>query len=393
MPRPSKLTFIITEVSGVAYYRVWQPAMAMRDMGVKTAMLWYKHDMIERPKWEWEIGEGENTQRICSDIDRGCQWGDAVVWMALHHPASFEYFQQLRFKYPNKPFLMELDDIVFDIPMTNVGSQAYYPGSPLHELAMNQIRLSDGLIVSTPYLKERLEKFGKPVYVVENTIDSSRWRGSPSPRSRRVNVGWVGGGTHFADLEIVKDAVFEILKTRKDVQFTFLHGCPEFFKHKTDCSWLDTNDPRYQKAFKCPRCGGIPGIKWTHKWARIDKYPKWVEKARFDIGLAPLQDNAFNRAKSNLRWLEYSAQGIPTIASPIENFKKTIHNKVNGLLASNTEEWVNQINSLVDDPIVRASIGKTARADVKAHWNPQLQAKKYLDAIGGFLAVTDEIKP
>ena len=42
-----------------------------------------------------------------------------------------------------------------------------------------------------------------------------------------------------------------------------------------------------------------------HEW------PRWA------AGLAPLEDTPFNRAKSDLKFLEYSALGLPTVASRV----------------------------------------------------------------------------
>jgi len=360
---------------------MWAPAMEMRKMGHKAALLWYKHDQFKRPDFEWEIDNPEIGWAIRKDLDMACEWGDVVVWMAVHTPSALKFYEEMRLKHSGKPFLLELDDIVFDVPGYNVGSQAYYPGSPLSEILLRQIKGCDGIIVSTPFLKKRLEKYHQNIRVVENTIDSSLWRRSPPPRRRRINIGWVGGATHEKDLALIKNVVQDVCSQNKHVRFKILHGCPEFFKHTPDCSWLDTNDPRYHKGDPCPRCGGLPMVQWSHKFTSIDKYPEWVSKEGFDIGIAPLLDNTFNRAKSNLRWLEYSAMGIPTVASPVENFKLSIVDGKTGLFADSPDEWVSQLTRLINDPQLRASIGKSALNEVRENWTPRKQAEKYLRTI------------
>ena len=378
--RKLKVSYVITEVSGVSFYRVWQPANMLRKMGHKTVYLWYTHKQFTRPQWEWEMDDPKYAGKIRRDLDMACAWGDVVVWMALHTPSSLQFFQEMRLKHSGKPFLLELDDIVFDVPLYNAGSIAYYPGSPLSEIVLRQIQGSDGLIVSTPFLKERLSKYHPNIHVIENTIDSSLWRRA-SPRRRRVNIGWVGGATHEADLRLLEEVVPRILAKHKHARFFLAHGCPEFFKHKQDCAWRETNDPRYVKWEVCRRCGGMDGVKWNHVFKPIDKYPEWVSSLGFDIGVAPLLDNVFNRAKSNLRWLEYSAMGIPTVASPVENFKKSIVPGVTGLFADNTDEWVYQLSQLIEDKELRLRMGENALSEVKRSWNQRVQAEKYLKVI------------
>lgn len=377
-----KIGFIITEVSGVSFYRVYQPAQVLRAKGHEVVYLWYGHDQFIRPEWEWKIEDPSVSGFYKRDLDMLCEWSDVVVWMVVHTPSSLEFFKEMRLKYPNKPFLLEMDDIVFDVPIYNVGSTAYYPGSPLSAILLEQIEFSNGLIVSTDYLKEKMKKYHKQIEVVQNTIDLSSWSSPPRGQGDYINVGWVGGATHNEDLEIVKDAVFRIIEKNNNIRFTIVHGCPEFFKHQPGCHWTNTNDPRYTKSRICDRCGGIDGIKWTHEFRPIDKYPEFVNGFKFDIGIAPLLDNAFNRAKSNLRWMEYSAQGIPTIASPVENFKKSIVDGQTGLFASTTEEWENHITRLANEPELRENIGMRARAEVGSKWNPERQAETYLRVLG-----------
>jgi len=183
-----KVGFVLTEVSGVAFYRVYQPAQVMRSKGHEVAYLWYRHDQFIRPEWEWEIENPQFMGFIKRDLDMLCEWSDTIVWMVLHTPASLEFFQEMRLKYPNKKFLLEMDDIVFDVPFYNIGSTAYFPGSPLSSIILKQIELSDGIIVSTPFLKEKMKKYHDVVEVIENSIDLSLWQLPPQRQGDFLNV-------------------------------------------------------------------------------------------------------------------------------------------------------------------------------------------------------------
>ena len=54
---------------------------------------------------------------------------------------------------------------------------------------------------------------------------------------QRVNIGWVGGGTHNDDLGLIKNPMFRILDKFKDVIFTVLHGVPESLNHHKQINW------------------------------------------------------------------------------------------------------------------------------------------------------------
>lgn len=362
MIRHARIAFVPSNVSGVIYYRVWSPAEAMRKQGVKAAVLWYGSNIFQMHPWEEDIMTEEHGARLEDDIERACAWADVVVWMGLHTQQSIGLFREMKARY-GKPFLTELDDYIFSIPAGNIASSVYAPGTELTKIMLEQIKISDGIICSTPYLANLYKPLNKKVYVVENSIDLSLWGRRSSPaRPRRVTIGWMGGGTHNDDHRLVKDAVVAVLEQNKNAQFVYVSGgkCPEYFE-------------------------GIQRLKWHHDFKAINKYPEWIKKFKFDIGIAPLMDNNFNRGKSNLRWLEYSALGIPCVASPLPHFKESIRHGETGFLASTKEEWIEYLNKLIREPDTRENTGNAARQEVKDKWNPKLLGKKYKTVIQEFL--------
>lgn len=362
---PLKIAFIPTNVSGVMFYRCWQPAEALRAMGCKVAVLWYKSDQFEMHPWEEHLLSEEYGHTIERDVEMACQWADAVVWMGLHTPQTIGLFHAMKAKY-GKPFIMEMDDYVFSLPQANIASTVYTPGADLTRILLEQMRASDAMVVSTPYLADLYRPFNKRISVVENVIDLSLWRRQHSPSRRRVTIGWMGGGTHNEDHEMIVDAVREVLGAY-DVQFSYVCG--------------GRGPASYE---------GIPRLKWRHAYTDIKKYPKWIQKYGFDIGIAPLVDNNFNRGKSNLRWMEYSALGIPCVASPLPHFRESIRHGETGFLASTKEEWVETLGRLAEDANLRESIGAAARQELKEKWNPKVMGRKYKNMIEGLLNASSD---
>ena len=95
-----------------------------------------------------------------------------------------------------------------------------------------------------------------------------------------------------------------------------------------------------------------------------------LAKAHPDIGLAPLVDEPFNRARSELHWLEYSMAGATTMASgtmgggPYE----VIRDGVDGLLARNKGEWIEGLRRLSASPALRQELAGRARERVLAEY-------------------------
>lgn len=354
-----KVLFVPTTVSGVVFYRQWQPYLALKKTpGIEAAIWWYKTDQYDPHPWEDNIRHPEIGPTIVRDLEAGCQWADVVVWMGLHRVDSLMLFRSLKNKY-DKKFIMETDDYVLSIPSYSPAHSGYRPGSEFVRVALEQMKTSDGVIASTPFLKELYEPFNSNIVTVENVIDLTLWRKRPPPVRQRVNIGWVGGGTHNDDLGLIKNPMFRILDKFKDVIFTVLHGVPESLKHHKQ-------------------------IKWTTDFKPIDKYPEWVHRHKFDIGIAPLVDNNFNRGKSNLRWLEYSAMAIPTVASPLPHFSGSIVHGSTGFIASTEEQWEHYLTLLIVDATLRRTIGNNARNEVKQNWSLKSLGIKYKDVIKEF---------
>lgn len=375
-----KIIFIPADVSGVMFYRVWQPAEAMRRAGHEVAVMWYKSDMFLSHPWEDDMDRPGYGQ-IRAHLEYGVKWADVVIWQKLHTKKSMDFFVEMRNKY-EKPMLTETDDYIFSIPESNIASEAYAPGSFMTRYFADQMGLSTGMIVSTPYLKEQYKRFNNNIHVVENAIDLRLWgkttasampqrpnsilRSGNSPNrvrllshaGRRLYIGWAGGGTHAEDLNIIEEPLFRVLDKYKHVHFKICagetpHGYPK---------WVE----------------GHPRIHKIYKAHTIKKYPKALNKMGFNIGIAPLIDNNFNRGKSNLRWLEYSALGIPCVASNVMHFSQTIKHGFTGFLAETSEDWVNCLSRLIESDVLRTTIGANANNTVRTDWNPDVMGSKYL---------------
>jgi glycosyltransferase involved in cell wall biosynthesis len=323
------------------------------------AVTWYKPNTFVMEQWEWELNDPSKFNDLYFCLDSLCRWSDCVVWMGLHTPKSLDMFVHFRAKY-GKPFVSEFDDFIFSIPQTHDAWKQFRPGMPLTTISLEQVKQSDALIVSTPHLKKLYAPFCNDIYVVENSIDISLWRNPSLPHRRNrqgVTIGWMGGGTHNADHLLIKDAVYEVLEKCPNVNFTYISGgvAPKGFEH--------------------------PRINWIPEFRSIDKYPRWIASEGFDIGIVPLVDTEFNRGKSNLRWLEYSAMGIPTVASNVLHFRQSVEHGKTGFLAGTHEKWVKILTKLVNEPKLRENIGRAARLEVKNQWRPEVQARKYRAAL------------
>ena len=106
---------------------------------------------------------------------------------------------------------------------------------------------------------------------------------------------------------------------------------------------------------------------------------------QFDIGLMPLVDSVFNRAKCAFKAIEYMACGVPVVASDVgENAIAVEHGKT-GLLVNTQKEWVTAIETLLADHGLRKEMGEAGQQRVKNYYSYESVLPAYRNFFASFL--------
>jgi glycosyltransferase involved in cell wall biosynthesis len=94
-------------------------------------------------------------------------------------------------------------------------------------------------------------------------------------------------------------------------------------------------------------------------------YEKYLEILySCDIGVLPLQDNQFNRMKSDLKFLEHAGHGAVAIASPTV-YENSIIEGETGLIYRSADDFAAKLTELIQNHSLRQQIAKNAYAWVK----------------------------
>jgi len=72
-------------------------------------------------------------------------------------------------------------------------------------------------------------------------------------------------------------------------------------------------------------------------------YPRFIKSLNCNFFVAPLQDNNFNKSKSDLKFIEGCCYGIPTICQDLCTYEDAIQKFKTG------DEMVDQIKTLVNN--------------------------------------------
>ena len=375
---------IPTANGGVNYYRFAAWAFQMRKYrNVEVALFEFQYNLIPPHYWERTITTNPDVKFRIAAL---CKHADAVIWGPVHYDHTLQVFNEMRQTY-GKLTLVEIDDNMLDVPPWNEAFHSYGPNSYHRRIAMESLKMADGLIVSTPHLKEIYAPYNENITVVENSLDFKGdsgyvgW-GTVRPKKHRgVRVGWIGGRGHFDDLMTVAPALREMALKHPEVRLCLINSAL-----KLSCEALGKPYP----------FAGLDNVFIADRSVPVNRYPRFAAHFGFDVGLAPLIECNFNKSKSNLRWLEMGALGVPTVATDIHHFSRTVRSGVDGLLISGNDlqKWQDALELLITDTPFRENMGRTANKRIRDDFNVKKNAPAYfrlLKKLHGTTIVGDEL--
>ncbi|MBV8573496.1 MAG: glycosyltransferase, partial [Acetobacteraceae bacterium] len=245
--------------------------------------------------------------------------------------------------------LYDLDDDLIDVPRDHPDARLLRArAGPVERM----IRRASAISVSTPALQERLSPLRKDALVVPNGLDERLWMEPSPPRpapAGPVRILFMGTATHDTDLALIGPALARV--------------CAEFGDRvRVDVIGVTSRGqlPKGVDRVSVPSSAN----------ASYPAFVNWITRQkRWDIGLAPLADTAFNRAKSAIKVLDYAALGLPSLASDLAPYRGSIAEGNGGLLVPNsTDAWYAAISGLIRNPVLRLSLTEGAQAGyVRSH--------------------------
>jgi glycosyltransferase involved in cell wall biosynthesis len=103
--------------------------------------------------------------------------------------------------------------------------------------------------------------------------------------------------------------------------------------------------------------------------------------ASWDVGLMPLRDGVYERAKCGYKLLQYAASGVPAVGSPV-GVNQTLLTSMDGLAPVALDDWVGALTGLLAEPAERRAARARAGLDVAAAYSYDAWEKAFIDAAG-----------
>lgn len=255
----------------------------------------------------------------------------------------------------------EIDDIVFyeDIPKYNKFRGAFVDDD-IKNATTRMMQMCSEITVTCDYMRDYYaSKTGNENITVIPNYPPRYWldqydelsiEKNYNKRKKKPRVLYAGSGAHF-DVDNVD-------------------GQRDDFGHIVDTVKRTVN--KYQWVF----IGAFPvglrplvqqGKIEFHQWVNLYDYPRLVQKVRPNVMVAPLIDNVFNRSKSDLKFVEGCALGIPTICQDMCTYENAFYKFKTG------DEMVDHIDSLMSDKNTYMKAVRKGRIEADKRWleNPE----------------------
>tara|TARA_X000001382_G_scaffold86026_1_gene61098 strand:+ start:1668 stop:2894 length:1227 start_codon:yes stop_codon:yes gene_type:complete len=268
------------------------------------------------------------------------------------------FLKQIQEKQDTKMnIIYEIDDIIFieDIPHYNKFRTAF-DDPKIRETSKEIMLLADEMTVTNQFMKDYFaDKTGHTsITVVPNLVprfwmdrfyDKAVISNNLEKNKRKPRILYCGSGAHFDvdarvkhrdDFYHVNDV---IRKTINDFQWVFFGGYPYLLRDLIASGKIE-----------------------FHNWETLMRYPYKIAELKPQLIYAPLANNTFNKAKSDLKFIEGCCMGVPTICQDIETYSNA-HFKFN-----TGDELIDQINNLVKDRQKYMGASKKARLYGETRW-------------------------
>lgn len=323
-----KLLVWAGDYGACGYNRLIWPARALADRGADVTVDASGPTVMWDRRWSGKPGDAQVVEvlRPAADV------------VVLQRPARRYWADVIpRLQAQGVRVVVDIDDDLTCLHPDNAARPGYRSDDPHVDASwvMRACKLADVVTCTTPAIAARYG-FGHGL-VVPNMIPAAYLE--VGAERLPETAGWSGSvDTHPNDLQVAGGAIGRILREQ---QWAFhVIGTGRGVRERLELAAEPT----------------------ATEWIPIEEYP--AEVAKLSLGVVPLADTAFNRAKSALKMAEMAALGVPVIASPTPDNRRLHHLGV-GVLAGSPQRWHKHLRRLTASAAHRedlAAVGRQAMA-------------------------------
>lgn len=195
------------------------------------------------------------------------------------------------------------------------------------EKIIETIKCADAITTTTDLLAEKIKPFNKTVGVFGNALMNDEYY---QPTKNEIPVAaWLGAAQHTADMMMIQH-----LRKGFKIPVFIPEQYKQVFNDKFDY-YTPVPVPEYLSLYN-----------------------------KFDIILAPLRKDEFNKYKSPLKVMEAGFFSKPLIVSDVDPFSPYLKHKENCLVVRKKSEWGRFLKLMANDKAMRDELGRNLHKDV-----------------------------
>jgi len=276
---------------------------------------------------------------------------------ATSHQLKFVQFLKEISKEIGFRVIYEIDDLVFseDIPDYNKYKPAF-TDPEIRKNCQDIMSLCDEVTVTCPFMRQYyMEKTGHPNVTIIPNFPPKFWLGhfydekqisnNYDTYKKKPRILYAGSGAHFdVDNRVGQNDDFaHVVKAISDTvnkyQWVFLGAYPLPLGHLVQSGKIE-----------------------FHPWQNLYNYGEKIKNLRINMLVAPLQNNNFNKSKSDLKLVEANAFGLPIACQDLCTYENAQFKFNSG------EEMIAQIDDVLSKKGRYMNISAKARRDANSRW-------------------------
>jgi glycosyltransferase involved in cell wall biosynthesis len=290
------------------------------------------------PKWQPLSGSWRERFMIYRQLP---SFDVVCIQRRLLPPIEFYWIRRRSSK-----ILFDLDDAIM-----YRSSSSPYPHSLSRRVKFRwMVKGSDVVTVGNQFLKNEVLKVDrkKKVFVIPTCIDMDLY-----PQKKKISnhseiiLGWIGTKGNLKYLKKL-ELVFETIRQR-------------FPQVRLKIVSNDFYDSSSLSVIKKP-------------WKLEDENADLIS---FDIGLMPLNNDLWSQGKCGLKIVQYLSVGVPVVCTPVGINSDIIQNGENGFWATNDQEWIDRLSTLIQNPDLRYQMGLKGIEKVEKEYSLTVTSEKF----------------
>jgi len=358
MKKKLKILCAPANEGGCSYYRLIAPMKKIHELYPNQVEFRYNLNPLgideKTGKWQenWDFADMKWADIVWTN--NISNWGGPYTARVVGKAKEFGKFVHY-----------DTDDLLTDLYKGHRLYQTYKDKS-LQDITKFIYSHSDLVTVTQSKFAERIKDFcGGVLAIVKNSIDYKLpcWNvPKTKPPTKKVQrIGWAGGIHHEEDVKEFASVPHLVNSKvgREKVQWGF-YGAPHI-QHDEEGNLKEDWQHEVWKNYAKMLLSGFKGQQNWNIYNALSPDSYGGIYASMEIAIAPLQMNAFNDSKSEIKVAECGRYKVPLICSDVGCYNETIKNGVTGYLippSAPKTEWVKVLTKCLKDPAHVKEMGK-----------------------------------